>query len=47
MHKDNGTLEKKKIQLAADCSKEKLRVMQQSASYQHCRSMPTYPQRED
>lgn len=27
-------LEEKKIQLAADCSKEEFRVMQQSAGYQ-------------
>lgn len=30
----NQTLEEKKIQLAADCSKEEFRVMQQSAGYQ-------------
>lgn len=34
MHKDNQMLEENKIQLAADCSKEKFRVMQQSAGYQ-------------
>lgn len=34
VHKDNQVLEEKKRQLTADCSKEKLPVMQQSAGYQ-------------